>query len=86
MKILSIKDTGPDIEVRAVSGIWPFKRQRFFIGEGTVWYDMNTGRRAGTFTESEISDRVAIFRLNKGPHTYQDNTPPPEESRRWDET
>lgn len=86
MKILNIKDVGLDVEIRAVSGIWPFRRQRFFVGEGTIWYDMDTGRRAGTFNESELSDRVSIWRLNVGPHTYQDNTSPPEESLRKDET
>lgn len=40
------------------SGIWPFRKKKYttYSGDGTVWHDIETGKRPGTMIESQLSE------------------------------
>lgn len=38
---------------------------RVFIGDCTVWYNISTGRRCGTFTEARLAELVSVTRIKK---------------------
>jgi len=44
------------MQIQLWRGWWIFKQLRTYEGEGTVWHDIETGRRPGTYIEKRLSE------------------------------
>lgn len=40
--------------------------QQVYSGDSTVWHDASTGKRAPTFMESALADRLWLYKRNRG--------------------
>lgn len=50
-----------EVEITAQTGVWPFRKERTFVGHGTIWRDKATGRRVGTLLEERLSTHPRAF-------------------------